>query len=320
MPKWKLYWVESDGYEDCFVVAKNSRSAKFVEIHMNEFDTSEVTATRVMDIPDKYEEKADKKFREWSKVHAPHQTNNLNLYCWPWYAYKWLLEDLGAKFRTIDGEEQTLLRDVVYAKRITGEWYTYSVGARALNERNEDLPKYDNYDNEPEIDVTEQLYNILGVALVQCHEIEWLFSKSFVFGVSEKQQKKYETFNDFFEGWEKKTLGGLFTAMQEAFDIEEEIKMAFTLFLDMRNTLVHGITTMARYDINTDWGQRELMAFLDLFFILCDPIKEIAASCLEASIEIANTYLLNKDDEKTPFESSNDLLGLFTHCFKLKNT
>lgn len=31
MTKWKLYWVASDGLEDCFVVAKNSRSAKKIE-------------------------------------------------------------------------------------------------------------------------------------------------------------------------------------------------------------------------------------------------------------------------------------------------
>ena len=31
MTKWKLYRVASDGLEDCFVVAKNSRSAKKIE-------------------------------------------------------------------------------------------------------------------------------------------------------------------------------------------------------------------------------------------------------------------------------------------------
>mgnify|MGYP007135338631 CR=1 FL=1 len=44
MAKWKLYWVESDGYEDCFVVAKNSHSARSVEANMNGFDISDATA------------------------------------------------------------------------------------------------------------------------------------------------------------------------------------------------------------------------------------------------------------------------------------
>ncbi|MGZ4107790.1 MAG: hypothetical protein ACXVO1_10685 [Tumebacillaceae bacterium] len=320
MAKWKLYWVESDGYEDCFIVAKNSRSAKSVEVNSNGFDISDVRAFRVMDIPDIYEEQANKKFREWSKLHAPHQANRPNLQKWPWYADEWLLEGLGAQFRIVDDEKQTLLRDVVYARTDTGECYTYSIGARALSERNENLPKYDNYDNEVEIDITEQLYAAIGLALTQCHEIEFLFSKSFVFALSEKQQKKYKTFNDFFKGWEKKTLGGLFSAIQEAFDIESDVKIAFDVFLNMRNKLVHGITTTQRYDIHTDWGQRELLAFLDVFLSLCNPIKEIVASCLEVSIGIADTYLLDENDEKISLNSSGDLLSLFAECFKLKSS
>src|SRR5690625_1363845 len=132
MAKWKLYWVESDGYEDCFVVAKNSRSARSVEANMNGFHISDATATRIMDIPDEYEEKADQKFKEWSNVHAPEQANNPDLHQWPWYADKWLLEDLGTQFRIIEDEEQTLLRDVVYTRKATGECYTYCIGAKAL--------------------------------------------------------------------------------------------------------------------------------------------------------------------------------------------
>lgn len=320
MAKWRLYWVESDGYEDCFVVAKNSRSAKSVEINMNGFDTSDVNAFHIMDIPDAFEMKADKKFKEWSKIHASQQANDPNLHQWPWYADKWLLEGLGAQFRIIDNEEQTLLRDVVYARKPNGECFTYSIGAKALYERNKDLPRYDNYDSGPQIDISEKLYVVLGVALSQCHEIEWLFAKSFIFGVSEKQKKKYRTLNDFFKGWEKKTLGGLFSSMQEAFNIEYTTKMTLDLFLDMRNKLVHGITTTDRYNINTEWGRRELIVFLDLFLSLCAPIKDIAASCFEVSAKLANTYLLEDSAEKIPLESSGDLESLFVECFKPKSS
>ncbi|GIN08588.1 hypothetical protein J1TS1_27330 [Shouchella clausii] len=320
MAKWKLYWVESDGYEDCFVVAKNSRSARSVEANMNGFHISDTKATRIIDIPDEYEEKADQKFRKWSKVHAPEQATNHDLHQWPWYSDKWLLEELGAQFRILEEEEQTLLRDVVYARKVNGECYTYNIGAKAIAEKNEWLPHYNNYDEEPRIDITEQLFTAIGMALVQCQEIEYLFSKSFIFAISEKQQKKYKTFNDFFKGWEKKTLGGLIYAMQEAFEIDTEIKNALTLFLDMRNQLVHGVTITPRYDINTDWGQRELVAFLDLFLSLCSPIKDIAASCFEISIEIGNRYLLEESDEKVPLKNSDELLGLFINCFKLEES
>ncbi|WP_141506271.1 hypothetical protein [Paenibacillus luteus] len=266
----------------------------------------------------KIEDKANRKFRKWSKKYAPEQANRPDLRQWPWYASKWLLRDLGAQFRTIDDEEQMLLRDVVYAKRATGEWYTYSVGARALTEMNRQLPQYDNYDNEPRINISDQLQTAIGRALTQCHEIEFLFSKSFIFAISEKQQKKYETVNDFLKGWEKKTLGGLFSAMQEAFDIEDDIKKAMDLFLEMRNNLVHGITITDKYDIYTDWGQRELLVFLDIFLSLCAPIKEIAASCLEVSIKYAKRHLLDESGKKILTESSEELLSLFIECFRLK--
>lgn len=319
MTKWKLYWVESDGYEDCFVVAKNSRSAKSVEIQMNGFDSTDVAATRVMDIPDRFEAIVDEKFREWSREHAPQQANRNDLHFWPGYADKWLLEELGAQFRKIDDTDQVLLRDVVYLRGANGECSTYSIGAKALSERNKSLPVYNNYDNEQYIDISETIQQAMGLALTECQEIEWLFSKSFIFGVSEKQKKQYSTFDDFFDGWGKKTLGGLFTSIQESFEIESEIKNAMDLFLLMRNELVHSITTTERYNIHTDWGQRELISLLDVFLSLCMPIKEIAASCYEVSIGIANTYLLEGKD-KIPLKTSEELIELFAHCFKLKTT
>ena len=69
MRKWKLYWAASDGLEDCFVVAKNSRSAKRIEKDMNGFEDQDLRGTRIMDIPDEYEMIANKRFQDWSKEH-----------------------------------------------------------------------------------------------------------------------------------------------------------------------------------------------------------------------------------------------------------
>lgn len=38
--KWYLYWVTSDGYEDCFVVARNAQAAKSLELNTNGFEWS----------------------------------------------------------------------------------------------------------------------------------------------------------------------------------------------------------------------------------------------------------------------------------------
>ena len=106
--------------------------------------------------------------------------------------------------------------------------------------------------------------------------------------------------------------------MQESFDIEEDVRNVIYLFLDMRNQLVHGITQTERYNIHDNWGQRELLAFLDLFLTLCDPINDIASSCFETSINLANALFAKDDSEKIPIKSRKDIIGLFSTCFKLK--
>ena len=108
MSKWKLYWVASDGLEDCFVVAKNFRSARRIEKEMNGFDDVDLKVTRIMNIPDEYEEVANKKFRKWEKEQRCNEHLNINtLISWPYYAEEWLLEKLGAEYRTIEGENKS---------------------------------------------------------------------------------------------------------------------------------------------------------------------------------------------------------------------
>jgi hypothetical protein len=97
---WNLYWVESDGVEDCFVVAKNSRSACRIEIDENGFDVEDVRAIKIMRIPHRVEVSYGKKGNRK----------------WPWYVYgKEFFDKLGAQFRAVDGRNEMLLCDVVYS-------------------------------------------------------------------------------------------------------------------------------------------------------------------------------------------------------------
>ena len=130
MNKWKLYWVASDGVEDCFVVAKNSRSAARIEKEMNGFGNDDLSVTRIMDIPDKYEEIANRKFRQWSKKnHLNSQLDSKHLKAWPYYAEEWLLKELGAEYRVIEGKKEILINDIV----ITSS-NIYPVGLKAMQE------------------------------------------------------------------------------------------------------------------------------------------------------------------------------------------
>lgn len=324
MSKWNLYWIESDGYEDCFVVAKNSRSAISVEINMNDFEPEELKATRIISIPDRYEKIANYLFIRWSRIHAPEQAKRPNLHAWPYYARDWLLKALGAKFHNINGEQQILLMDQVYGRKQSGERYVYSIGARALAERKNEwhLIKHNytkaDYQTE-ELDLSNYIYSAMGIALSRCHKIEYLLSNSFIFGFSDEQKRKYDTINDLREGWSKKTFGQLIRIIQDTFEIEPTLKASLELFLEMRNKLVHDITGDERYDIHDEWGQKELIAFLDTFLTLAEPIKDIALSCYVTSMQFG-IEIMKKDGVavvELP-EDSIEKLSTFLEFFNLK--
>ncbi|MCI8353095.1 MAG: hypothetical protein HFJ58_05900 [Clostridia bacterium] len=321
--KWYLYWVTSDGYEDCFVVAQNAQAAKSLEFETNGFEWGMVKAERVIEVPERYDKIENYLWIRWSRVNAPEQAKIPNIHKRAYYARHWLLEKLGARWRTIDGKDQMLLLDKVYAHDENGESYTYNIGARALIE---DLNEHINFDfnnySTFEDGVEKILYEMMGIATKECHEIEFYFSNSFVFAVSENQKKKYNTINDFIKGWSKKTLGNLISSIEESFEIKEEWKICIKGFIEMRNQFIHGLTTKERYDINDEWGRRELINFLAIFLNYCEPVKEIAESCFIFSIYFANDKLIDKKENKIPLEETEDVKGklaLFNEIFILKS-
>lgn len=110
MAKWKLYWiVTDDGTEDCFVVARNARSAAAFEEGQLGADPGDFRAERVMDVPDIFEQSAVDRFRAWSRENAPEQADRLDLHPWPGYAREWLLSAMGATFRWRMGRDETVL-------------------------------------------------------------------------------------------------------------------------------------------------------------------------------------------------------------------
>ena len=86
---------------------------------------------------------------------------------------------------------------------------------------------------------------------------------SFIFGRSDKKRKKdSETFGNAFDELKTKTLGGIITSIRKSFDIDTDVNFLLSLFIDMRNQFIHGITYTERYDIEDNWGQRELLNLL----------------------------------------------------------
>lgn len=313
---WNLYWVASDGFEDCFVVAKNARSARSIECQMNGFDFAEVKATKITSIPDHV-------------IRSYQRARGYRKHPWPGYVYsKNFFKKMGAEFRTINGKEEMLLDEVVYEVDEYAPCAIYrrrTIGFKAIEEfKNipELVHEIDNYDDEdiwrePEI----HLVTALGMCLIRCQQIEHYIAQSFLFGISRNQKRKYETINDLRAGWRKKTLGNMLESIQEAWEIEPTVKANLELFLKNRNLLVHGITTDERFDIRTLWGQRELLSFLNFFDFHSRIVKRAFRASYYASLDFAiRRWGLPKGGSRSPFNKKQiQEISIFVEFFKPKD-
>jgi hypothetical protein len=276
--KWNLYWVESDGLEDCFVVARNSRSACSVESRENGFEIDFAKATKIMCIPKQVENSYK---RQEAFKRRP----------WPGYVYgKKFFEGLGAEFRTNEKQEEMLLGDVVYVvdDYVPCSMYRQrSIGSKAIAEIEREIPdpKHDDEDlwNGPVI----HLITGIGICVVRCQQIEHYVANSFLLGASKKQKKRYETIDDLRNGWRKKTFGDMLKSIEEAWVIHPLVKASFELFLEHRNLLIHRIATSDQYDIRTIWGQYELLSFLKFFDIHSRLVKRAFRASYYASLDFA---------------------------------
>lgn len=325
MSKWKLYWVASDGLEDCFVVAKSSRSAKRIEKEMNGFENQDLRATRIMDIPDKYEILANRKFRDWSKKHDYNKHLDVeNLIAWPYYADKWLLDELGAEYRTIEGKEEILINDFV----ITSD-NIYPVGVRAMQELAELTGvKFPDISNVSYEGMRKTLDNMLGICITTIHKIENYITDSFIFAIGNEKYGEF-TIKEVTKLWKRKlTFGKLIKLIQERYEIDEDIHHALILFLTQRNRIAHGLTKDERYEIETVWGQKELVAYLALFLRNAWLLEEVFESAFIVSIGVGfnlikensdNPELLKtiSDFEKDPI--IQDKVALFSEVFRMKD-
>lgn len=278
--------MTSDGLENCFIVARNCRSAKKVEVDYCGFAHDEVMVERVLSITIAQEQSYRRRCKK-----------DQNLKRWPWYADQWLLQKVGAQFRDIDGCNEILIDDIVYTTGSERPIRPRTVGKKAIKQLMED-PTLRNYGEEDIFSPSQMhLYKLLGICIARCQEIEHYIAHSFLLGISEKQKRRYDTINDLTEGWKKKTFGQLIAAIEEAYDIEPTVKICIQLFLDMRNQLVHGLTTSPRNDIHTSWGQDEMVSFLMLFEMLSRPIRKAFRASFYASIDFGVKQWLN-DNEK----------------------
>lgn len=296
---WNLYWVSSNGLEDCFVVAKNSRSARKLEREMNGFENDEIEVYRACKISE--------------KLATSHLKRNKTT--WPWYAYNDLLKKLNAEFREIDSGEQILINNIVYQQGFRPR----KIGTRFLTDFEKGKITPIGWEEDRYTDTQSTLLLMLGICVARCQEIEHYISQSFVLGVSSKEKSKYKTISEFAAGWKKNTFGQLIRTIEESYQLEENFKPALEHFLSCRNKLVHGITMTEEFDIHTSWGQSELLAFLTKFEYLSRAVRSAFRSCVYASIEIGNINLIKDEKDKIKLtKKQRSEAALFPHFFILR--
>ncbi|MGB9988114.1 hypothetical protein [Pseudoduganella rhizocola] len=268
---------------------------------MNGFDTDEVGAVHVCRIP---ESLAKRKLASYARKKIT----------WPWYGWNDLLKLLGAEFRDVDGREEILLNDIVYSQgeppRAIGERFIKAFRqSKEITSFEED--KFTNRQNV--------LFNLLGICVARCQEIEHYIAHSFILAVSAKEKSKYETINDLTQAWKKKTMGQLIRTIEESYELESTFKPALEWFLQMRNQLVHGLTTHPQYDIETTWGQDEMISFLLRFEFMSRAVRKAFRACYLVSIDYGNTYLLKTPNPKIRFtRRQKQEMSIFGQFFALK--
>ncbi|WP_262696459.1 hypothetical protein [Kordiimonas aquimaris] len=281
---------------------------------MNGFGPDQVSAQRIARIPLKVQKAYEK-------------TNAFKENGWPFYVFgKELFEGIGAEFRTIDDTEEMLIDDVVYEVEDYRACYisvSRYIGVKAIEELNkqidlEELPfEEDDIWHEPEIHIVTGL----GMLLIRCQEIEDYIARSFILGLSPKQKKKHKTLGELTNAWKKKTLGNLIKSIEEAWVIEPNFKENLDQFVKNRNQLIHGITVDERFDIRTNWGQRELLVFLTMFDTYSRIIKSVFRGAYYASFELGRTQWESNRDllEEVDFpKNMDDEIQLFLMLFSPK--
>src|SRR6266850_2117546 len=202
---WSLYWVTSDGDEDCFVVARNSRSAVRVEVDYCGFDREDVTAIRVESIP-------KGTLRGW-EAHRARESVRQPL---PWYADQWLLKRLGAVFRERADLSETLIDDVVYTNSPNAPVPPRTIGRRFITEFKA-VKAFQRYGHEDRYSQSQMtLFTLLGICVARVQEIEHLIAHSFILGaIVKSERRRNKTIAELTQSWKRKTLGQMLKTIEQ---------------------------------------------------------------------------------------------------------
>lgn len=304
--RWNLYWVGYDGEEDCFVIARNSRSAGCYDASCCGYDSQDNIVVRVTAVPEATARNIFRRPADDGYVGARVR-----------FADDFAVEKLGGSRRNLESRTETRFGDVVFTTnaaktvppRYIGRTYVKKLTSSQLYT---DLGDEDIYSEDQ-----NNLMTLLGICVARCQEIEDLIASSFILGAAHPGKNKYKTINEMSQGWKKKTFGQMLKAIDHSYIVDAEMRGALGKFLEMRNELVHGITTSDRYNLSSDWGQREMLAFLAWFEFLSRAVRKAFRASYYASIDFGNQHLLPSGAKPVRLSRAQQRqVDIFVHFFR----
>lgn len=180
-----------------------------------------------------------------------------------------MLSQLDAEFRERETFSETLINDIVYTNCGEGPIRPRTIGRKFLKEF-QDVKAFQRYGHKDRYTESQMtLFSILGICIGRCQQIEHLIAHSFILAaLSPSERKRNLTIKETINKWKRKTFGQMILAIEEGYEIEPTVHASLKLFLEMRNKLVHELTRNEQYNIDTSWGQDEMIAFLSLFELI----------------------------------------------------
>ena len=305
--RWNLYWVAYNGEEDCFVVARNWRSAISLDASYCRYSPEHASAAKVISRPSSKAKSFYKRISSENKIFAV-----------PRHADNQLIGSWGGEQRESEVGLETKFDDLVFTTEAAETIYPREIGGRFLKNLH-DFDLYKQFGEEGTYDRGKRiLFELMRACLSRQQEIEHFLAHSFVFAVSDPQKHKYRTITDWVDGWKKKTFGRMIRDIEHSFTMDEEMKLALHSFKDMRNLFVHGITMTGKYHIDDPWGRDELIAYLARFEFISRAVRKAFKASYYASIDFGNEYLLEADNKVPLRKKEKEELHIFYRSFHPK--
>ena len=303
--RWCLYWIAYDGEEDCYVVARNWRSALSYDANYCGYNPEYAAVAKVVSIPASKARFFFKRKSRGEKISAA-----------PRHADNQLIKSLGGEQRNSEEGLETRFDDLVYTTEAADTAYPREIGSRFLKNLHKSQ-LYKGFGEEDSYDYGKRiLFELMGACLARVQEIEFLIAHSFVFAVADPQKHKYKTITDWVQSWKKKTFGRMIRDIEHSFVMDQQMKEALHAFKDMRNLFVHGITMSDKFHIDDPWGRDELVAFLAKFEFISRAVRKAFRSSYYASIDFGNEFLLDGEKKAPLTKKQKEEIYIFTEFFE----